>query len=108
MVQLAPGAFGDGSRNAGGDTYAQPGNAGPGGTTAGSGIFQTENRPQVTISGGRQDCNNVLLDGINITSVSWGGAAIVTPNEDSVKEVRVVTNEYDAESGRFGGCPAFS
>jgi len=102
LVQLAPGAFGDASRNASGDSYGQPGNQGPGGSGAGSGVFATENRPQVTINGGRQDQNNVTLDGINITSVSWGAAAIVTPNEDSVKEVRVVTNEYDAESGRFG------
>ncbi len=102
LVQLAPGAFGDASRNASGDSFAQPGNQGPGGSGAGSGVFATENRPQVTINGGRQDQNNVTLDGINITSVSWGAAAIVTPNEDSVKEVRVVTNEYDAESGRFG------
>jgi hypothetical protein len=102
LVQLAPGAFGDASRDAGGDTFSQPGNAGPGGTSGSSGIFQTENRPQVSINGGRQDSNNVTLDGINITSVSWGAAAIITPNEDSVKEVRVVTNEYDAESGRFG------
>jgi Carboxypeptidase regulatory-like domain/TonB dependent receptor len=102
LVQLAPGAFGDASRNAGGDSFAQPGNAGPGGSGGGSGVFSTENRPQVTINGGRQDSNNVTLDGINITSVSWGAAAIITPNEDSVKEVRVVTNEYDAESGRFG------
>ena len=102
LVQLAPGAFGDASRTASGDSYSQPGNQGPGGSGAGSGVFATENRPQVTINGGRQDQNNVTLDGINITSVSWGAAAIVTPNEDSVKEVRVVTNEYDAESGRFG------
>lgn len=102
LVQLAPGAFGDASRNASGDSFGQPGNQGPGGTSGGSGIFQTENRPQVSINGGRQDSNNVTLDGINITSVSWGSAAIVTPNEDSVKEVKVVTNDYDAENGRFG------
>ncbi|HTQ96398.1 MAG TPA: carboxypeptidase-like regulatory domain-containing protein, partial [Candidatus Acidoferrum sp.] len=102
LVQLAPGAFGDGSRTGSGDSNSQPGNAGPGGSGGSSGVFQTENRPQVSINGGRQDSNNVTLDGINITSVSWGAAAIITPNEDSVKEVRVVTNEYDAESGRFG------
>jgi hypothetical protein len=102
LVQLAPGAFGDGSRNSGGNTNSQPGNQGPSGSGGGSGVFQTENRPQVSINGGRQDSNNVTLDGIGITSVSWGAAAIITPNEDSVKEVRVVTNEYDAESGRFG------
>jgi len=103
LLQLAPGVFGDGARNAGGDTNGLPATQGPGGTSAGSGIFQTENRPQISANGGREDSNNVALDGIGITSVSWGGAAIVTPNEDSVKEVTVVSNSYDAENGRFGG-----
>ena len=69
----------------------------------GTGVFATENRPQISANGGRTEANNVTLDGIGITSVSWGGAAIVTPNEDSVKEVKVVSNSYDAESGRFSG-----
>jgi hypothetical protein len=103
LLQLAPGVFGDGARNGGGDTQAQPGNQGPGGTGASAGIFQTENRPQISANGGRQNANNVTLDGVGITSVTWGGAAIVTPNEDSVKEVKVVSNSYDAENGRFGG-----
>jgi len=103
LVQLAPGVFGDGARSAGGDTNAQPGNQGPGGSGGSSGVFSTENRPQITANGGRQDANNVTLDGVGITSVSWGGAAIVTPNEDSVKEVKVVSNSYDAENGRFSG-----
>jgi Carboxypeptidase regulatory-like domain/TonB dependent receptor-like, beta-barrel len=103
LAQLAPGVFGDGSRNQSGDSYSQPGNQGPGASGGSSGVFSTENRPQITANGGRQDQNNVTLDGIGITSVSWGGAAIVTPNEDSVKEVRVVSNSYDAENGRFSG-----
>jgi hypothetical protein len=103
LLQLAPGVFGDGSRNQGGDTQIVPGNAGPGGSGGTAGVFATENRPQISANGGRTDANNVTLDGIGITSVSWGGAAIVTPNEDSVKEVKVVANSYDAENGRFGG-----
>ncbi|MBZ5655081.1 MAG: TonB-dependent receptor [Acidobacteriia bacterium] len=103
LAQLAPGVFGDGSRNAGGDTNGLQGNQGPGGSGGGTGVFATENRPQVSANGGRTEANNVTLDGIGITSVSWGGAAIVTPNEDSVKEVKVVSNSYDAESGRFSG-----
>ena len=102
LLQLAPGVFGDGSQQAGGGTQSQPGNQGPGGSCATCGVFATENRPQISANGGRQDMNNVSLDGIGITSVTWGGAAVITPNEDSVKEVRIVSNEYDAESGRFG------
>lgn len=103
LAQLAPGVFGDAARNPNGDSAAQPGNAGPGGSGGGSGVFSTENRPQISANGGRQNANNVTLDGIGITSVSWGGAAVVTPNEDSVKELKVVSNGYDAEAGRFGG-----
>ncbi len=103
LVQLTPGVFGDASRSASGDTASQPGNQGPGGTSGSAGIFQTENRPQVSANGGRQNSNGITLDGIGISSVSWGSAAIITPNEDSVKEVRVVSNDYDAEYGRFAG-----
>jgi hypothetical protein len=103
LAQLAPGVVGDASRDAGGGTQAQPGNAGPGGSGGSSGVFNTENRAQVSVNGGRTNANGVNLDGISISSVTWGGAAIVTPNEDSVKEVRIVSNQYDAEFGRFAG-----
>lgn len=103
LAQLAPGTVGDASRNSSGDTNSQPGNAGPGGSGGSSGVFSTENRPQFSANGGRTNANAVNLDGVSISSVSWGGAAIITPNEDSVKEVRVVSNSYDAEYGRFGG-----
>ena len=33
----------------------------------------------------------------------WGGTSVVTPSEESVDNVRVVANGYDAESGRFSG-----
>ncbi len=102
LLQLAPGVFGDGAQQQGGGTNSLPGsnNSGSGAT---SGPFQTENQPQVVANGSRLNANNITLDGVGITSVSWGGAAIVTPNEDSVKEVKVVSNNYDAENGRFAG-----
>ena len=103
LVQLAPGVFGDAAREGNGDSSAQAGNQGPGASGGSSGIFATENRPQVSSGGGRTDANAVNLDGVAISSVSWGGAAIVTPNPDSVKEVKVVSNGYDAEYGRFSG-----
>src|SRR5215831_4137792 len=103
LSQLAMGIFGDGSQSAGGGTNSIPGRAGPGGSGATSGVFQTENAPQVSAGGGRVELNNIQLDGVGITSVSWAGAAVVTPNEDSVKEVKVVANSYDAEDGRYPG-----
>jgi Carboxypeptidase regulatory-like domain/TonB dependent receptor len=103
LAQLAPGIFGDGSRSNSGDSNALPGNAGPGGSGATAGVFATENGPQVSAAGGRRELNNIQLDGVGITSVSWAGTAVVTPNEDSVKEVKVVANSYDAEDGRYPG-----
>jgi hypothetical protein len=103
LVQLAPGMFGDQSQAGGGGTNNLPGNQGPGGSSATSGIFSTENRPQAFASGGRNDTNNITLDGVGVTSVTWGGAAVITPNEDSVKEVKIVANSYDAEWGRTSG-----
>jgi hypothetical protein len=38
-----------------------------------------------------------------VTSVSWGGTTVITPNEDAIKEVKVITNNYDAENGRYRG-----
>lgn len=103
LLQLAPGAFGDGAQGSGGGTEALPGNAGPGGPGSDGGIFPTENGPQISVGGGRREVNNIQLDGVGITSVSWAGTAVITPNEDSVKEVKVITNSYDAEDGRYSG-----
>src|SRR5438270_1511474 len=105
LAQLAPGVFGTGARAAGGGTSDLPGNQGPGGSGGGNvgGVFQTENRPQISAAGQRPDQNNVTLDGVSINSVTWAGAAVVTPTADSVKELRVVANSYDAEYGRTSG-----
>lgn len=103
LAQLAPGIFGDGSQGAGGGTNSLPGRAGPGGPGNTTGIFATENGPEVIAGGGRQELNNIQIDGTGVTSVSWAGTSVVTPNEDSVKEVHVVTNSYDAEDGRYPG-----
>jgi hypothetical protein len=103
LAQLAPGMFGDSSQNGGGGTYSLPGNQGDSGAGASSGAYQTENKPQVFGNGGRNDTNGISLDGVQITSVTWGSAAVITPNPDTIKEMKVVTNPYDASLGRFSG-----
>jgi hypothetical protein len=95
--------FGDGSQGSGGGTRNLPGNQGDGGSGNSAGVFQTENKPQVFGNGGRNDTNGISLDGVSITSVTWGSAAIITPSEDSIKEMKVVANSYDAEYGRASG-----
>jgi hypothetical protein len=103
LAQLAPGMFGDSSQSAGGGTFSLPGNQGDGSAGASSGPYMTENKPQVFGNGGRNDTNGITIDGVQVTSVTWGSAAVITPNPDTIKEMKVVTNPYDAELGRFSG-----
>ncbi|MGH9374511.1 MAG: carboxypeptidase regulatory-like domain-containing protein, partial [Vicinamibacterales bacterium] len=101
LLQLAPGAFGTGARNNGG-TENLPGTT-IGGSGNSAGIFATENGGQIVANGARTGENNYQIDGVGVTSVSWGGTTVITPNEDAIKEVRVITNNYDAENGRYRG-----
>jgi hypothetical protein len=104
LAQLAPGAFGDASQGNAGGSYELPGNQGPGGSASGSaGIFQTENGPQIQTRGGQYETNGISIDGISTVSSVWGGTSVITPSEDSVQDVKIVTNSYDAEVGRFSG-----
>jgi hypothetical protein len=101
LLQLAPGAFGTGARNPGGTENLPGTTIGGSGNTAG--IFATENGGQITANGARTGENNYQIDGVGVTSVSWGGTTVITPNEDAIKEVKVITNNYDAENGRYRG-----
>ncbi len=101
LTQLIPGVTADASQGSGGGTYNTPGNQGPGGSGA-SGV-PTENGVQANSNGGQYETNSISIDGISTVSAVWGGATVITPTEDSVGNVRIVTNDYDAENGRFSG-----
>ncbi len=103
LVQLAPGVFGDGAQGNGGGSQNLPGTQGPGGTGGNTGIFATENGPQVLANGGQYENNGITIDGISTASAVWGGTTIISPSEDSIESVKVVSNGYDAENGRFSG-----
>ncbi len=104
LAQLTPGVFGDSSQQGGGGSFNLPGNQGPGGTAGGSGgVFQTENGPQIQNGGGQYETNSISVDGISTVSAVWGGTSVITPSEDSVESLHVVSNSYDAENGRFSG-----
>ena len=104
LVQLAPGVFGDGAQSANPNNANQlPGTQGPGGANRANGIFQTENGPQANANGGQYETNGISIDGISTVSAVWGGTSIITPTEDSVGSVKVLSNGYDAENGRFSG-----
>lgn len=102
LTQLAPGAVSDNGQNAGGGVRSNPGTQGPGGSGNG-GAPPTENGPQANANGGQYETNGISIDGISTVSAVWGGTTIITPTEDSIDNVRIVTNDYDAEYGRFSG-----
>ena len=102
LLQLAPGVFGDGRQGVNGGAQL-PGTQGPGGTGGANGIFQTENGPQALAAGQQYENNGYSIDGISTTSAVWGGTTIITPTEDSIQSIEVLSNAYDAENGRFGG-----
>ena len=101
LTRLTPGVFGDAARGGAGGAVNLPNQSGPGGSNRS--IFQTENQPQISANGQRVSANDFQIDGTSVNSLTWGGAAVITPNQESVKEVRVIANSYSAETGRNSG-----
>ena len=56
---------------------------------------------QISIAGGPVRGNNYLLDGISITDST--NRAVIIPTVESVQELKLQANTYDAEVGRTGG-----
>lgn len=103
-AELAPGTFGDNARASNGSGASNlPGSAGPGAPSGTNSIFQTENQVQIVADGTRNNSNSFQIDGVEVNSLAWGGAAVITPNKESVKEVTVESNPYSAENGRNSG-----
>ena len=101
LARLAPGVFGMGARGAGGESVRLPNTSGPGGSNLG--IFATENAQPISANGQRVSANNYQIDGTSVNSQTWGGAAVITPSQESVKEVQVTSSTYSAEDGRNSG-----
>jgi hypothetical protein len=101
LLRLTPGVFGSGARSSGGQSVSLPNSTGPGGSS--NSIFQAENQPAITANGQRVSANNFQIDGVSVNSLQFGGAAVVTPNQESVKEVRVISSAFSAEYGRNSG-----
>lgn len=103
LLQLTPGVFGQSSQTGNGGGFNLPGTQGPGATGGSTGIFQTENGPQALAVGQQYENNSYSIDGVDTTSAVWGGTSIITPSEESVQDVKVLSNKYDAEYGRYSG-----
>jgi len=101
LLRTAPGISGDGSRSGTGNAVFLPNGAGPGGSN--SGIYQTENQVQISADGQRVADNNYMIDGVSVNSLTHGGAAVVSPNEEAVGAITVVSTSYDASLGRNTG-----
>lgn len=101
LARLTPGVFGAGARAANGDSLRFPNTSGPGGSN--NSIFSTENQVPISANGQRVSSNNFQIDGTSVNSQTWGGAAVITPSQESVKEVQVTSSTYSAEDGRNSG-----
>jgi hypothetical protein len=101
LLRLAPGVFGDDARSSNGNSQNLPLQQGPGGSN--SQIFQIENQVQIVADGQRVSANNYQIDGVSANSLGWGGAAVITPDEESVREIQVLSSTYSAEDGRNSG-----
>jgi len=109
LIQLAPGTLADGSHQGSGNGFQAPGtqsgaSSGGGGNLGNtSSIFATENGPSANTNGNQFENNGYNVDGISTVSAVWGGATIITPSEDSIGSIQILTDDYDAEDGRFDG-----
>jgi hypothetical protein len=101
LLRLTPGIFGDAARGGDGRSVGLPNSVGPGGSN--NSVFQVENQPQISANGQRVSANNFQIDGVSVNSLTHGGAAVVTPNQESVKEITVSSSSYSAEDGRNSG-----
>ncbi len=101
LLRTAPGIVGDGARSGAGAAIYLPNGAGPGGSN--SGVFQTENQVQISAAGQRQADNNFMVDGVSVNSLTHGGSAVVSPNEEAVGQMTVVSTSLDASDGRNSG-----
>src|SRR6202046_1224789 len=107
LLRFSPGIFGDGARNGAGLMTGFPNGAGAGGSAGPGGsntaIFQIENQQPISAMGQRVTSNDYLVDGVSVNSLEWGGAAVITPSIESVQELTVLANDYDASDGRSSG-----
>ncbi|HKT45894.1 MAG TPA: TonB-dependent receptor [Candidatus Acidoferrales bacterium] len=102
LLRLTPGVFGDASRQGNGNSLILPQQPRtPGGSN--NEIFQTENQVQIAANGQRVTANTYSLDGVSVDSLSNGGAAVITPNQESIQEMVVTSASYDASQGRNSG-----
>ncbi len=88
LVVLTPGVTG--LPSGGGQAYAQ----------ATADIFNAELGVNLNANGQRAESNNFEVDSATTNGNPRGGVTNLTPNADSIQEVRIQTNTFDAQYGR--------
>ncbi|MEX2261251.1 MAG: carboxypeptidase regulatory-like domain-containing protein [Bryobacteraceae bacterium] len=63
---------------------------------------QDQNHNRFSMNGGRGQAGLTMIDGVPSSAVDWGGL-IASPGVDSVQEVQIVRNIFDAQYGKSDG-----
>lgn len=63
---------------------------------------QDQNHNRFSMNGGRGQAGLTLIDGVPAAAVDWGGL-IASPGMDSVQEVNITRNQFDAQFGKSDG-----
>jgi hypothetical protein len=63
---------------------------------------QDQNHNRFSMNGGRGQAGLTLIDGVPASAVDWGGL-IAAPSVDSVQEVNIARNQFDAQFGKSDG-----
>jgi hypothetical protein len=63
---------------------------------------QDQNHNRFSMNGGRGQAGLTLIDGVPAAAVDWGGL-IASPSVDSVQEVNIQRNQFDAQFGKSDG-----
>jgi hypothetical protein len=63
---------------------------------------QDQNHNRFSMNGGRGQAGLTLIDGVPAAAVDWGGL-IASPSVDSVQEVNITRNQFDAQFGKSDG-----
>ncbi len=93
VASLAPGMTGLG------DASGSIASAGSQGTNS----FVTEAGFQINAAGQRQDANEFQVDGISVMSTSRDGVVNITPEPDTISEVKLTSSTFSADEGRQSG-----
>jgi hypothetical protein len=72
------------------------------GVSAPSSVTQSRSGPAITVAGGRDTENEFRLDGTAQKNLTHN-SALNLPSPDALQEFKVLTSNYSAEYGRYGG-----